>query len=40
MAAKPLFLQMIKDTLQDLPSQDFNEIILYETSGWASKASH
>jgi transcriptional regulator with XRE-family HTH domain len=31
LAAKPLFLQMIKDTLQDLPSQDFNEIILYET---------
>jgi Pentapeptide repeats (8 copies)/NACHT domain len=31
LAAKPLFLQMIKETLQELPMEDFNEIVLYET---------
>ena len=31
LAAKPLFLQMIKETLPDLPDNDFDEVVLYET---------
>lgn len=31
LAAKPLFLQMIKETLTELPDGDFNELILYTT---------
>jgi hypothetical protein len=31
LAAKPLFLQMIKETLAELPDDDFSEPILYET---------
>lgn len=31
LAAKPLFLQMIKETLADLPDDHFDEIVLYET---------
>ncbi|MEU5554074.1 N-6 DNA methylase [Micromonospora sp. NPDC047793] len=31
LAAKPLFLQMIKDTLAELPNGDFSELILYTT---------
>lgn len=31
LAAKPLFLQMIKDTLVELPDGDFSELILYQT---------
>lgn len=31
LAGKPLFLQMIKETLGDLPDHDFNEIVLYQT---------
>ena len=30
LAAKPLFLQMIKDTLPTLPADHFNEVVLYE----------
>lgn len=30
LAAKPLFLQMIKDTLPDLPEGRFNEVVLYD----------
>ena len=30
LAAKPLFLQMIKDTLPDLPDGHFNEVVLYD----------
>jgi len=32
LAAKPLFLQMIKETLSRLPDDHFDEIVLYETS--------
>ena len=32
LAAKPLFLQMIKETLPTLPDDHFDEITLYETS--------
>ncbi len=32
LAGKPLFLQMIKETLPDLPDDHFDEIILYNTS--------
>ena len=32
LAAKPLFLQMIKETLPRLPDDHFDEIVLYETS--------
>jgi len=32
LAAKPLFLQMIKETLPALPDDQFDEITLYETS--------
>jgi DNA-binding GntR family transcriptional regulator len=32
LAAKPLFLQLIKETLEWLPDDHFDEIILYETS--------
>ena len=32
LAAKPLFLQMIKETLPQLPDDHFDEIVLYETS--------
>ena len=32
LAAKPLFLQMIKETLPNLPEDHFDEIVLYETS--------
>ena len=32
LAAKPLFLQMIKETLPQLPDDVFDEIVLYETS--------
>ena len=31
LAAKPLFLEMIKETLRDLPDDTFSETILYET---------
>jgi hypothetical protein len=31
LAAKPLFLEMIKDTLRDLPDDTFSETILYDT---------
>ena len=31
LAAKPLFLQMIKDTLTELPDDELNELILYDT---------
>jgi hypothetical protein len=31
LAAKPLFLEMIKETLKDLPADTFSETILYET---------
>ena len=31
LAAKPLFLQMIKETLQDLPTDEFDATTLYET---------
>jgi hypothetical protein len=31
LASKPLFLQMIKDTLTELPGDSFNELILYDT---------
>ena len=31
LAAKPLFLEMIKETLQDLPDDTFSETILYDT---------
>ena len=31
LAAKPLFLQMIKETLQDLPDDEFDASTLYET---------
>jgi ubiquitin-like protein Pup len=31
LAAKPLFLQMIKSTLDVLPDDEFSEVILYET---------
>jgi hypothetical protein len=31
LAAKPLFLQMIRETLTELPSDSFSEMILYET---------
>lgn len=31
LASKPLFLQMIKETLQDLPNDEFNARTLYET---------
>jgi type I restriction-modification system DNA methylase subunit len=31
LAAKPLFLQMIRDTLADLPNEGFSELILYTT---------
>jgi hypothetical protein len=32
LAGKPLFLQMIKETLPQLPDDHFDEIVLYETS--------
>ena len=32
LAGKPLFLQMIKETLPDLPDDYFDEIVLYDTS--------
>ena len=32
LAGKPLFLQMIKETLPNLPDDYFDEIVLYETS--------
>ncbi len=31
LAAKPLFLEMIKETLRDLPDDTFSETILYDT---------
>jgi len=31
LAAKPLFLEMIKETLRELPGDTFSEMILYET---------
>lgn len=31
LAAKPLFLEMIKETLRDLPDDTFSEMILYDT---------
>jgi hypothetical protein len=31
LAAKPLFLEMIKETLRDLPDDTFSETVLYET---------
>lgn len=31
LAAKPLFLQMMSETLAELPSDDFSELILYRT---------
>jgi hypothetical protein len=31
LAAKPLFLEMIKETLRDLPADTFSEMILYDT---------
>jgi type I restriction-modification system DNA methylase subunit len=31
LAAKPLFLQMIKDTLTELPDDELNEFVLYDT---------
>jgi hypothetical protein len=31
LAAKPLFLQMIKETLSDLPDDRFDQLILYDT---------
>lgn len=31
LAAKPLFLQMIRETLSELPDDTFNELVLYET---------
>jgi DNA (cytosine-5)-methyltransferase 1 len=31
LTAKPLFLQMIRETLTELPSDEFDELILYET---------
>jgi hypothetical protein len=31
LTAKPLFLQMIRETLTELPPDDFDELILYET---------
>jgi serine/threonine protein kinase len=31
LAAKPLFLEMIKETLRDLPADTFSETILYDT---------
>ena len=32
LAGKPLFLQMMKETLPNLPDDDFDEAVLYETS--------
>jgi type I restriction system adenine methylase HsdM len=31
LAAKPLFLQMIRETLTELPSDSFSELVLYDT---------
>ena len=32
LAGKPLFLQMIKETLPTLPDEDFDELVLYDVS--------